>query len=168
MTFADQLSDSIRRKARRNAILSTLFGCISEQAIDTNTLLILYLIMLGGSNSFSMLSTAIAGVVFTVLSIPAAGLVNRLGLRSSYSVAIYAQTAMFLLIAAAPCAGKFAVLVVLSVFTFFCIHSYNIISTFLFSYHNIPLSKNKKHLTCVRTRITPRCHLTLQVYSLYL
>lgn len=121
MTFADKLSDSIRSKARNNAIWSALFGCVSEQAIDTNTLLILYLIMLGGSDSFSMFSTAIAGVAFTVLSIPAAGLVNRLGLRCSYSAAIYAQTAMFLLIAAAPWTGKFAVMVVLAAFTFFCI-----------------------------------------------
>ena len=121
MTFADQLSDVIRRKARNNAIFSALFGCVSEQAIDTNTLLILYLLMLGGTDSFSMFSTAIAGIAFTFLSIPAAALVNRLGLRLSYSVAIYAQTAMFLLIAAAPYAGSWASAVVLMAFTVFCI-----------------------------------------------
>ena len=121
MAFADNLSDFIRRKARCNAIWSALFGCISEQAIDTNTLLILYLIMLGGTDSFSMFSTAIAGVTFTILSIPAAGVVNRLGLRRSYSIAIYAQTVTFLIIAAAPYTGKFAGMTVLAAFTFFCI-----------------------------------------------
>ena len=54
MSFADTLSDHLRKRARLHAILSTFFGTVSEQAIDTNTLLILYLMLLGGGDSFSM------------------------------------------------------------------------------------------------------------------
>ena len=119
--FADTLPDTIRKKARKNAIFSALFGCISEQAIDTNTLLILYLVMLGGNDSFSMFSTAISGLAFAVLSIPSAGLVDRWGLRKSYSWAIYAQALMLFIIAAAPWTGRFAVSAVIGAFTIFCI-----------------------------------------------
>lgn len=121
MTFADTLSDNVRRKARFSAILSTFFGTISEQAVDTNTLLILYLMLLGGGDSFSMLSTAIVGIFGTFLSIPSAGLVTRMGVRRAYSLAIYLQVLMFLLIAAAPFFGAIAPAVVMGSFVFYCI-----------------------------------------------
>lgn len=106
MAYADTLSDATRRKARRDAIISAIFGCVSEQAINTGTLLILYFSMLGGGDALAMFSTAVPGVATALLSIPAAGLVARLGLRRSYRSAIVIQTVMFLLIAAAPFAGN--------------------------------------------------------------
>ena len=121
MSFADTLSAETRKKARINAILSTIFGTISEQAIDTNTLLILYLMLLGGGDSFSMLSTAIVGLTGVFLSIPSAGVVNKLGIRLSYSVAIYLQVTMLALIAGAPFFGGMAPMVVMGAFTIYCI-----------------------------------------------
>ena len=121
MNFAETLSAEKRRKARIDAILSTIFGTISEQAIDTNTLLILYLMLLGGGDSFSMLSTAIVGLCGVFLSIPSAGIVNKLGLRLSYSTAIYLQVTMLACIAGAPFFGSMAPAVVMSAFAVYCI-----------------------------------------------
>ncbi len=121
MSFADTLSDHLRKRARLHAILSTFFGTVSEQAIDTNTLLILYLMLLGGGDSFSMLSTAIVGICCTFLSIPSAGIVTRMGLRRAYSWAIYLQVLMLILIAAAPFSGKIAPAVVMTAFVFYCV-----------------------------------------------
>ena len=121
MSFADTLSAETRKKARINAIFSTIFGTISEQAIDTNTLLILYLMLLGGGDSFSMLSTAIVGLCGVFLSIPSAGVVNKLGIRLSYTVAIYLQVTMLVLIAGAPFFGSIAPVVVMGAFTVYCI-----------------------------------------------
>ena len=121
MNFAETLSAETRRKARIDAILSTIFGTISEQAIDTNTLLILYLMLLGGGDSFSMLSTAIVGLCGVFLSIPSAGIVNKLGLRLSYSTAIYLQVTMLACIAGAPFFGSMAPGVVMSAFAVYCI-----------------------------------------------
>ena len=121
MSYADTLSDATRRKARRDAVFSAIFGCVSEQAVDTGTLLILYFGMLGGGDALAMFSTAVPGIAFTLLSIPAAGLVSRLGLRRSYRSAILIQTVAFFLIAAAPFAGAWAPQMVLAAFAVFCI-----------------------------------------------
>ena len=121
MSYADSLPDNVRRRARIDATLSTIFGTISEQAIDTNTLLILYLMLLGGGDSFSMLSTAIVGLCGVFLSIPSAGVVNKLGIRLSYSVAIYFQVSMLVVIAGAPFVGSMAPMVVMGAFVVYCV-----------------------------------------------
>ena len=121
MTFADSLPDKTRKNARRHAILSAIFGCVSEQAIDTSTMLVLYLSILGGKDAFTMLATAISGLALTALSIPSAGLINRWGLRVSYSASTYLQTLMFMIIAGAPFFGSCAGIVVMAAFAGFCV-----------------------------------------------
>lgn len=103
--FAERFSDNERRKFRRFAVGSALTGCISEWVLDSNTVIILYLVMLGGSESFSMFSSAVSGIVFLLLTIPFAGVANKIGLRVSYSTAVYLGMAAYFLMAAAPFFG---------------------------------------------------------------
>ncbi len=113
MSFAATLPEAVRRKSCKSAIWSAIYGCVSEQFIDSNTIVILYLMMLGGSASFSLFSSAISAFAHAFCSIPFAYLIAHIGLRRSYSVAVYAGTAMFLVMALAPymgAAGKYVVI----------------------------------------------------------
>ncbi|MBO7146585.1 MAG: MFS transporter [Lentisphaeria bacterium] len=112
-TFAENFSDKIRKKYRMLATGSALTGCISEWFIDSNTLIILYLVMLGGSESFSMFSSAISALVSVLLVIPCAGVANRIGLRISYSSAVYLGMFAYFLMAAAPFFGEIAKYIVM-------------------------------------------------------
>lgn len=103
--FAERFSDKERRKYRRFATGSALTGCISEWVLDSNTVIILYLVMLGGSESFSMFSSAISALVTVMLSIPFAGIANKIGLRLSYRSAVFIGMSAFFLMAAAPFFG---------------------------------------------------------------
>ncbi|MBR4220986.1 MAG: hypothetical protein IKR81_07525 [Victivallales bacterium] len=113
MSFAATLSESERRKSSNNAIWSAIYGCISEQFIDSNTIVILYLMLLGGSASFSLFSSAISSFAHAFSSIPFAYLIAHIGLRKSYSVSVYAGIAMFLLMAMAPYMGGWGKYVVI-------------------------------------------------------
>ena len=105
MQFAENFSDSQRRKFRWFATTSALTGCISEWFLDSNTIIILYLVMLGGSESFSMFSSAISGLVAVMMSIPFAGCANKIGLRVSYTIAVFLGMISYFLMAAAPFFG---------------------------------------------------------------
>lgn len=59
MHYADTLSVRQRLICRRTAVCSTMFGCISTQLIESSALVVLYLTMLGGSDSFSMFSSSL-------------------------------------------------------------------------------------------------------------
>lgn len=102
MGNAADLPAAERKKCQRNAIFSAWFGCISEQLLDSNSLIILYLITLGGNESFSMFSTSLTALCGIFLIIPCAGLISRIGLRPSYSISCYVSCGSFLLMAAAP------------------------------------------------------------------
>ena len=102
MSPAEQFSPQQRRKFQRSAILSAWFGCVSEQLLDSNSLIILYLITLGGNESFSMFSTTLSAICGIAMIIPCAGLASKIGLRPSYSISVYGSIASFWLIAAAP------------------------------------------------------------------
>lgn len=102
MCPAEQLSPVQRKKYQRIAILSAWFGCISEQLLDSNSLIILYLITLGGNESFSMFSTALSAICGFTMIIPCAGLASKVGLRPSYTLSVYVSIASFWLMAAAP------------------------------------------------------------------
>ena len=102
MGNAANFSVAERKKYQRRAILSAWFGCVAEQLLDSNSLIILYLITLGGNESFSMFSTALSSICGILLLIPCAGLASRIGLRPSYSLSCYVSTAAFLMMAAAP------------------------------------------------------------------
>lgn len=108
MTYAETLTSLQRKKYERNAILSTWFGCISEQMIDSNALLVLYIVMLGGKDSISMFSTSLSSIASVLLLIPCAGLAVKFGLRLTYSFACIVGCLAFLGIAAAPFAGSYA------------------------------------------------------------
>ena len=103
--FAENFSDKERRNFRRFATTSALTGCISEWVLDSNTVIILYLVMLGGSESFSMFSSAISALVTVMMSIPFAGVANRIGLKVSYTCAVYLGMFAYGLMAAAPFFG---------------------------------------------------------------
>lgn len=102
MGYAETLPDSVRKKYRRTAILSAWFGCVAEQLLDSNSLIILYLISLGGNESFSMLSTALSTLCGMFLVIPCAGLAGKIGLRPSYTISCVVSMFSFWLMAAAP------------------------------------------------------------------
>lgn len=108
MSYAEQLSPEMRKKYENHAIRSALFGCISEQMIDSNALLVLYIILLGGNDSSSMFSTSLSSIASVLLLIPCAGLAARFGLRITYSFACVAGALSVLCMAAAPFAGDFA------------------------------------------------------------
>ncbi|MBR2438880.1 MAG: MFS transporter [Lentisphaeria bacterium] len=108
MSYAETLTPQQRKKYEKHAIFSTWFGCISEQMIDSNALIVLYIVMLGGNDSISMFSTSLSSVASVVLMIFCAGLAVKFGLRMTYSAACIVGSLAFLAIAAAPYAGSYA------------------------------------------------------------
>ena len=118
--FSELLSDRVRRSCRRFAIMSALFGCVSEVMLDSNTVIILYLLALGGSGTFSMFATSLSGIATILLAIPSAWIAGRFGLRMTYTVSCFAAMGSFLLMAAAPWFGSAAapLIVIASIFTF--------------------------------------------------
>lgn len=112
--FAARLDDHERKRGRFFAYASTWFGCYSEVMLDSSAIIILYITMLQGSATLTMLSTALTAVAAIALTIPSAAIADRIGLRRTYSIACYIGCAGYLLMAAAPFAGvpldKFLVL----------------------------------------------------------
>ncbi|MBQ6598556.1 MAG: hypothetical protein IJH79_13465 [Lentisphaeria bacterium] len=106
MHYADTLSDRQRLICRRTAVCSTMFGCISTQLIESNALIVLYLTMLGGSDSFSMFSSSLTSLSNILLLIPCAALAAGWGLRRTYTVSSTVGFLAFGLIAAAPYFGE--------------------------------------------------------------
>ena len=113
MSFADTLPDNVRRKGQRYAITSALFGCISEWVNDSNAIIILFLVMLGGSEAFSLFSSSFSALASVLLGMPCALLISRIGLRRSYTSATFFGMVMFLLMASAPMFGPRAKYVVM-------------------------------------------------------
>ncbi len=103
--FAARFDDRARRRGRLFAYASAWFGCYSEVMIDASAIVILYLTLLGGSATLTMLSTALTAIAAIALTLPSAGISNRIGLRKSYSIACAAGCGGFLLMAAAPWFG---------------------------------------------------------------
>ena len=112
MSYAETLTPLQRKKYEKHAIGSTLFGCISEQMIDSNALLVLYIVSLGGNDSSSMFSTSLS-YIGSLLLIPSAGLAVRFGLRVTYSFACIVGCLALLGMALAPYAGDMAQKIVL-------------------------------------------------------
>lgn len=114
MGMAETFSLQERKKFSRVAICSTWFGCVSEQVINSNSLIIIYLVALGGNASFSMFSTSMGAITAMLTMIPISVLVSKIGLRKSYSLACISDCLAFLLMAAAPfIAGAYAKYVVI-------------------------------------------------------
>ncbi len=103
MNYASTLSDEIRRKARVHAYLSTWYGCISEVMIDSSAILLLYISVVGGSETQAMLSTSVSGIALMLFLIPCAPLADLVGLKKMASLGCYLGCAGYLLMALAPC-----------------------------------------------------------------
>ncbi|WP_337747436.1 MFS transporter [Victivallis vadensis] len=114
------LSDNCRRRFRIYAYASTWFGCFSDVMLENSAVIILYFVMLGTDNTLIMLSTGLIGIVSMFLLIPASGIVDRLGPKRVIALASWIACGSYLLMAAAPFAGKPAApyLVLLGCFIF--------------------------------------------------
>ena len=122
MSFANTLSDAQRKRARIHAYASTWFGCISEVMLDSSAIIILFLTMLGGSETLTMFSTSLSGIVFMFMMIPCAGFVDRFGLKRSVTLACSMGCIGYLLMASAPFFGmELAQYVVLAGCLIYCI-----------------------------------------------
>ncbi|MFA6930284.1 MAG: hypothetical protein WCT05_08155, partial [Lentisphaeria bacterium] len=113
MSYAAKLTEMQRQQARRNAIISALFGCIAELMLDSSAVIITYISLLKGGDMFSMLSSSLGGIAYVLLLIPLAGLNDILGLKRSVRIACRLGCAAYLLMAMAPYFGDFAKYVVL-------------------------------------------------------
>lgn len=108
MSFADTLTSTQRKHYRNVAVTSAMFGCISTQLIESNALIVLYLTLLGGSDSISMFSSGLTSLSHILLLIPCASFAARFGLRKTYTFSSAVGFLSFLLIAAAPYLAGFA------------------------------------------------------------
>ena len=108
MSFADTLTSQQRKHYRNVAVTSAMFGCISTQLIESNAMIVLYLTLLGGSDSISMFSSGLPSISHILLLIPCASFAARFGLRKTYTFSSAVGFFAFLLIAAAPWLGNFS------------------------------------------------------------
>lgn len=119
MAFADTLPDNVRKRSRFFAIASTIFGCVPEIIVDSNSLLIIYIVMLGGSEVFSMFSSSISSIASLFMLIPFAGVAARVGLKKTNTISCFLAGASFLIMTAAPYIGSWGCyLVIASMFLF--------------------------------------------------
>ena len=58
MTYAETLSEKVRRSGRRYAYGACLFGCISEVMLDSSAIIIIFFTMLDGGDMLTMLGFA--------------------------------------------------------------------------------------------------------------
>lgn len=108
MSYADTLTSDQRKHYSRVAITSAMFGCISTQLIESNAMIVLYLTMLGGSDSISMFSSGLTSISHILLLIPCASFAARFGLRKTYTFSSAVGFLAFLLVASAPWLGAWA------------------------------------------------------------
>ena len=120
-SFAETLTEEERRRSRFYATTSAMFGCISEQVIDSNTIIILYIMILGGSRSFALFSSSVSAFAHAFTSIPFAYIIARTGLRKCYTFAVFLGITSFLVMVFAPYAGDAAkYIVVISCLVYSC------------------------------------------------
>ena len=101
MTFAQTLTENERRRSRRLAIYSALCGCISEMALDTGALIVVYITMLGGNDATKMLATGLTPVAMVFFCLLFSGVCDRFGLRRAVTLNGTAAFLAFALMAAA-------------------------------------------------------------------
>ncbi len=122
-SFADTLTEAQRRKARLHAYASTWLGCISEVMLDSSAIIIIFIVMNGGSNTMTMLSTGISGILSMLLLIPCAGLVDILSPKRTVKYACIVGSIGYLLMAASPFFGSgLAKYITLLGCFLFCVH----------------------------------------------
>ena len=107
MSFAENLSPQVRKKAENNAILSTFFGCVSEKLFGTTAVIVIYLSLMGADESFNMFFTAISSIAGVIFLIPCAALTAKFGLRKAYTFTCLTGCCAFLGMACAAFAGSY-------------------------------------------------------------
>ncbi|MBO4345009.1 MAG: MFS transporter [Victivallales bacterium] len=114
MPFADTLSDRTRRRARIHAYLSSSLSCISSCMLTETATVIIFMTLLGCSESFMMLCPAFSSIFAMALMIPSSKLVNLFGKkRASWAGSIMGCSG-FLVMAISPFFGKTAALVLMT------------------------------------------------------
>ncbi len=121
MTFAQTLTDTERRRSRRLAIYSSLCGCISEMALDTGALIVVYIAMLGGGDATKMLATGLTPVAMVFFCLLFSGVCDRFGLRRAVTLNCTAAFLAFALMAAAPWAGNARLICFLAACQLYCL-----------------------------------------------
>lgn len=120
--YVDTLPDPTRRRFRIYAYASTWFGCFADVMLDNSAIIILYFVILGASNTLTMLSTGMASLCSMFLLIPSSGLVDKLGAKKIVAISCSLGCFSYLLMAAAPFFGiGSAKYIVLSGCFLFCI-----------------------------------------------
>ncbi len=108
MSFADTLSDRVRRRARIHAYLSSSLSCIASNMMTETATVVIFMTLLGCSESFMMLCPAFSSIFAMALMIPSSKLVNLFGKkRISWAGSIMGCTG-FLVMAFSPQFGKYA------------------------------------------------------------
>ncbi|MGI6354460.1 MAG: MFS transporter [Lentisphaerae bacterium] len=120
MTFAATLTAEQRRQGRLYAYASTWCGCISEVLLDSNAIIILYISLLGGGDSFSLFSTSLTSIAYVLLMPLMSFVVDRVGLKRSTAIACWTGMTAFLIMALAPIAGAAAPHIVIGACFLYC------------------------------------------------
>ncbi|MBE6355836.1 MAG: MFS transporter [Lentisphaerae bacterium] len=108
MTYAETLSEKVRRSGRRYAYGACLFGCISEVMLDSSAIIIIFFTMLDGGDMLTMLGTSFTGILGALFYIPCSILITRCGLKKVVYHSCLAGCMGFMLIACAPFFGMAA------------------------------------------------------------
>ncbi len=117
-----ELTPARARSAERDSILSACTGTIGQVTLTDSAIIILYAGMLGASDMFSMITTAVLPLFNGIFLIPMAWFATRLGNRNLILKACSLAFFAYLMIAAAPFFGAAAVplmILMLIVFSIF-------------------------------------------------
>jgi MFS family permease len=111
---ASLLSDKERKRGRILAYKSAWFACISEVMYDQSAIIIIYLTLLGSSETLTMFTTSLSSLASMFLYMFFAVFVDKIGLKKSAVMACFLGCAGFSIIAgAAFCSSTLAPYIVL-------------------------------------------------------
>lgn len=121
-THVETLTDAERKRFRKYAYAATWCGCFAEVMMENSAILILFMTLMGSSESMQMLSTSMNGILSMLLMLFAAGLADRFGAKKSINLAVCFEIVSCLLIASAPFWGRAnATYVILAGCVLFCV-----------------------------------------------
>ena len=123
MSFADTLSDRTRKQARIHAYLSSSLSCISSCMLSETATVIIFMTLMGCSESFMILCPAFSSIFAMALMIPSSKLVNLFGKkRASWAGSIMGCTG-FLVMALSPFFGKMAAPILMTGCILYCLNT---------------------------------------------
>ena len=103
--FVDTLSNKERKKYHLLAIASTWFGCFADVLMDNSAIMILFFLALESSETLTMFQTALSGIAFLLLLIPASQFVAKFGCKPVVRVSCLISLVSFILMSGAPWLG---------------------------------------------------------------